>query len=66
MLNGRIGEAIIERVFERFVKILDEYEAISVIESDIRNAEKSVLIFSPLSMLNYLLLGRFLMRSRML
>ena len=47
MLKGRIGEAIIERVFERFVKILDEYEAISVIESDIRNAEKSVLIFSP-------------------
>ena len=47
MFRGRIGEALIEQFFERFVKILDEYGAISAIESDIRNAENSVLIFSP-------------------
>jgi len=43
MFKGRA----IERLLERFVKILDEYEAISAIESDIGSAEKSVLIFSP-------------------
>jgi len=44
MFKGRA----IERLLERFVKILDEYEAISAIESDIGSAEKSVLIFLPI------------------
>lgn len=42
-----LGGVAIEKVIDKFIKVLDPYDFYSVVRDDLKNAKEEVLIFSP-------------------